>query len=361
MLDKLTKLAEVESSETRRELMSGIATLFISNKDNISDNENSLFGDILTKLLNVMSDADKVDIANDFAETHNAPVGFVMALAQEAAKVAAPILTKSKVFSDHDLIEISENSSQDHRLAISNREYISSDVTDSLIGFGENIVLRSISVNEGAEISNSGLRKMVEYSEGDQTLLSNIINRDNLFNQLKSVVKTLAKSAQTQLTRLLADENPEKLSALMQSANKHLAKDRLGKRVDQIQAKSDLQHIANGALDKDDVIMDFARHDKPLKIATLFASFSDLKEKYIANSMLQVNSDALIVMCKSAEIGIAAVREIGEMRCRILRTPSSSVERFVKDFMDLDESASQRTMRFVKLQVNLKDKAPAKA
>uniref|UniRef100_A0A2A4YT41 DUF2336 domain-containing protein n=1 Tax=OCS116 cluster bacterium TaxID=2030921 RepID=A0A2A4YT41_9PROT len=359
MLEKLTKLAEVESSEKRRELMSGIATLFISNKDNISDNENSLFGDILMKLLNVMDEADKINISNEFAETHNAPVGFAMALANETAKVAAPILTKSKVFSDQDLIEISQNSSQDHRLAISNREHISSDVTDSLISFGENVVLRSISVNEGAEISDMGLRKMVEHSEGDKTLLSNIINRDGLFDQLKSVVKTLAKSAQMQLTRLLADENPEKLSALMQTANKHLAKDRLGKRVDQIQAKSDLQHIADGTLDKDDVIMDFARKDKPLKIATLFASFSDLDEKYIANSMLQINPDALIVMCKSAEVGIAAVREIGEMRCRILRTPSSSVERFVKEFMDLDENASQRTMRFVKLQVNLKDKAQA--
>ena len=359
MLENLTKLALVESSEKRRELMSGIATLFISNKDNISDNENSLFGDILTKLLNVMDDADKVDIANDFAETHNAPVGFAMALAGEAAIVAAPILTKSKVFSDENLVEISENSSQDHRLAISHREQISSYVTDSLISFGENVVLRSISVNEGAQISDSGLRKMVEYSEGDKTLLSNIINRDGLFDQLKSVVKTLAKSAQTQLIKLLADENPEKLTALMQIANKHLAKDRLGKRVDQIQAKTDLQHIANGALDKDDVIMDFARKDKPLKIATLFASFSDLKEKYIANSMLQINGDALIVMCKSADIGISAVREIAEMRCRILKTPSSSVEKFVKDFMDLDENASQRTMRFVKLQVNLKDKAQA--
>ncbi|MBL1420213.1 MAG: DUF2336 domain-containing protein [Alphaproteobacteria bacterium] len=359
MLENLTKLAEVESSEKRRELMSGIATLFISNKDNISDNENSLFGDILTKLLNVIGDSDKVDIANDFAETHNVPIGFAMALAQEAPNVATPILTKSRVFSDQNLVEISENTSQNHRLAISNREQISSYVTDSLISFGENVVLRSISVNEGAQVSHSGLRKMVEHSEGDKTLLSNIINRDGLFDQLKSVAKTLAKSAQMRLAKLLADEHPEKLSALMQIANKHLAKDRSSHRADQNQAKTDLQHIADGTLDKDDVVMEFARKDKPLKIATLFASFTDLKEKYIANSMLQINADALIVMCKSADVGVSAVREIAEMRCRILRTPSSSVEKFVKDFMELDENDSQRTMRFANLEVSSKNKAQA--
>lgn len=357
MLEKLTKLAEVESSEKRRELMSGIASLFISNSDNISDNENSLFGDILSKLLDVMDEDGKVEIATEFAENSNAPVGFVMALAQESAKVAAPILTKSKVFSDEDLIRISETSSEGHRLAISNRENISSEVTDALISFGENVVLRSISTNEGAEISDDGLRKMVEHSEEDQTLLFNLINRDNLFGQLKQVLPTLDEAAQSRLTKLLTDKDPEKLSALMQTANKQLAQDRLGKRVDQIQAKSELQAIDEGQKSREEVVIKFATQDKPLKIATVFASVSGLDEKYVANSLLQFNSDALTVMCKSAGLSIDAVREIGEMRCRILKTPSSSVDKLIKDYINIDENASQRTMRFVKLQTSLKDKA----
>lgn len=356
MLKKLTKLAEVETSEKRRELMSGIADLFMSNSENISDNENSLFGDILSQLLNVMDEDGKLDIATEFAETSNAPVGFVMALAKESAKVAAPILTKSKVFSDEDLIEISETSTEGHRLAISSRDKISSEVTDSLISFGENVVLRSISTNEGAEMSDGGLRKMIDYSEGDQTLLSNLINRDNLFNQLKQVVPTLDKSVQNRLARLLADDNPEKLSALMQTANKSLAQDRLGKRVDEIQAKSELKAIEDGKKTREEVVMNFACNDKPLKIATLFASYANLDEKYVANCLLQINSDALTVMCKSIGLGIDVVREIGEMRCRILRIPSSSIEKLIKDFIDIDENASQRTMRFVKLQTHLKDK-----
>ena len=81
--------------------------------------------------------------------------------------------------------------------------------------------------------------------------------------------------------------------------------------------------------------MEFANKDKPLKIATILASFSEYDEKNIANNMLQFNPSMLVTICKSADIGIAAVREIGDMRCRILKTPSSSVEKFVKDYIDL--------------------------
>lgn len=357
MLNQLAKLAEVDSSEKRRELMTGIADLFISNSDTVNDNESVLFGDILTKLLNVMDEQGKLEISTEFSTQDNAPKSFAMALAQESAIVATPMLTHSTVFTDADLVHISENTDTHHRLAISSREIISSVVTDSLIGFGEDTVLQSIVINKGADISNDGLRKMVEHAQDDQRLASHLVQRTNIFDQLKSVLPTMSDSAQGKFSQVLQSKSPEDLEKLMQSANQEMAKDRLGKKVDSIQAKSEVTAINNGKAAKDDVIIGFAQKDKPLKIATIFASFAKMEEKYVANSILQFNSDALVVLCKSADVSLEAVREIGKMRCRILKIPSSSVDKLVDDYENMDLEASQRTMRFVKLQTNLKDKA----
>lgn len=357
MLNQLTKLAEVDSSEKRRELMTEIADLFMTNSDSVNTSETALFGDILTKLLGVMDEEGKLEISKDFSTSPNAPQSFAMALAQESAEVAAPMLTNSVVFTDEDLVKISQNSDKDHRLAISNRETVSSMVTDSLIGFGEDTVLQSIAVNKGADISNDGLRKMVEHAQDDQALASNLVKRTNIFDQLKSVLPTMSNMAQGQFTMLLKSNSPEELEKLIQTANQEMAKDRLGKKVDTIQAKSEVAAIGNGKASKGDVIINFAQKDKPLKIATLFASFTKLDEKYVANSILQFNSDALVVLCKSADVSIEVVREIGEMRCRILKIPSSSVDKLVDDFENMDLDASQRTMRFVGLQANLKNRA----
>ncbi|MGL1920492.1 MAG: DUF2336 domain-containing protein [Hyphomicrobiales bacterium] len=354
MLQQLAKLAEVDSSEKRRELMSGIAELFMTNSDTVTDNETALFGDILTKLLDVMDEQGKLEISQDFSTSTNAPKNFAMALAQESAEVATPMLTNSTVYTDADLVQISENSDTDHRLAISSRETVSSVVTDSLIGFGENKVLQSIVVNKGAEISNDGLRKIVEHAQDDQTLATNLTQRKNIFDQLKTVLPTMTAKAQGQFSQLLASNSADELEQLMQSAGQEMAKDRLGKKVDSMQAKTEVASINNGKATKNDVIIKFAKADKPLKIATIFASFAKLEEKYVANSILQFNSDALVVLCKSADISIEAVREIGEMRCRILKTPSASVGKFVDDFENMDEEASSRTMRFVGMQTKLK-------
>lgn len=354
MLQQLAKLAEVDSSEKRRELMSGIADLFMTNSDSVNDNETALFGDILTKLLDVMDEGGKLEISQDFSTTPNAPKSFAMALAHESAEVAAPMLTNSTVYTDEDLVQISENSDTDHRVAISNRESVSATVTDSLIGFGENKVMQSIAVNKGAEISNDGLRKMVEHAQNDQALASNLVQRKNIFDQLKTVLPTMSGKAQGQFTQLLESNSADELEQLMKSANQEMAKGRLGKKVDTMQAKTEVASINNGKATKNDVIIKFAKADKPLKIATIFASFAKLDEKFVANSILQFNSDALVVLCKSADVSTEAVREIGEMRCRILKTPSNSVDKLVEDFENMDEDASQRTMRFVGLQAKLK-------
>ena len=136
-----------------------------------------------------------------------------------------------------------------------------------------------------------------------------------------------------------------------------MAKDRLVKKTDQIDAKKTAKSVADGKIDKDQVITIFAKKDKPLKIATLFSKFANLDEKYVTNSLLQFNSDALAVLCKSIEINADTDKEIGEMRCRILKIPSSSVMMLVNDFKELSGEISQRTMRFIKLQTALK-KAP---
>lgn len=357
MLQQLAKLAEVDSSEKRRELMSGIADLFMTNIDSVTENESVIFGDILTKLLSVMDEEGKLEISGDFSHAENAPRNFAMALAKESAEVATPMLENSSVFTDDDLVEISESADTGHRLAISQRETVSSYVTDSLIGFGENTVLQSIVVNKGADISNDGLRKMVEHAQDDQALASNLVRRTNIFDQLKSVLPTMSGAAQGQFTQLLQSNSAEELEALMQSANQEMAKGRLGKKIDSMQVKTEVSAIDHGKATKDEVIIKFAQKDKPLKIATLFASFSKIDEKYVANSLLQFNTDSLVVLCKSVAIGVDAVREIGEMRCRILKIPSSSVSKLVEDFEDMDENASQRTMRFVGMQTNLKGKA----
>lgn len=353
MLSELTKLADENSSEKRRELMTSIADLFITNNDNVSDNEMTLFGDILTILLNVMDHNGKIEISKDFSGLPNPPKSFAMALATEAAEIATPILTSSLVFTDEDLVKISQNGDIEHRLAISNREVISTEVTDSLISFGENVVLRSISVNKGAAISDEGMRIMLEHAVEDKELLVNMANREDLFEQLKLVMPTLPKKAQGQFGSMLARQNPGEFNALLSEANKKLAENSRAKRMDKIQAKAEANNIDKGTISKSQAVIGYARSDKPLKIATLFATFGNLDEKYVSNALLQMNGDALVVLCKSVGIDSYTVREIGEMRCRILKIPSSSIERLVSNFENMDEEASQRTMRFVKLKTNL--------
>ena len=179
-VDALMMLAQENSSEKRRELLHAVTDLFLASVPT-NDAQSALFDDVMTRVASEAGVDGRRDLSVRIAPIDTAPRGIVNQLARdEDISVAGPVLTQSNVLSGDDLVQIAETKGQQHMSAISERQSISSIVTDVLIRRGNHTVLRNVSGNEGAELSENGARTLSEKAVQDAEIQRNLYRRSDL-------------------------------------------------------------------------------------------------------------------------------------------------------------------------------------
>jgi len=176
----LLQLARDKTEQGRQLLTENISDLFISEEGRLSDHERALMGDILIKLVSAVESVVRAELADGVARMENAPPELISLLANDDIAVARPILEHSPVLRTPELIEIIKQRSQEHRLAITIRDYVSPEVSDSLVSFGEHDVLEALLKNPDAEISRRSMEYLVAESRRIDQFREPLLNREDL-------------------------------------------------------------------------------------------------------------------------------------------------------------------------------------
>ncbi|MHA1536777.1 MAG: DUF2336 domain-containing protein [Alphaproteobacteria bacterium] len=164
-LEDLEALARRHNADGRRVILENVADLFLSSEGRLSERESALMTDILHKLVTDVEMTVRRNLAERLAEIDEAPHDLVVALANDDIEVAKPVLLKSGVLRDADLIQIVKNRTQEHLLQVARREALQEGVTDALVDRGEDDVIEALLVNKDASISRQALSYIVERSK----------------------------------------------------------------------------------------------------------------------------------------------------------------------------------------------------
>jgi uncharacterized protein (DUF2336 family) len=172
-----------------------------------SEEEIWTFGEIIGRLAEEIENSARVRLANKLAASNNAPFNIARKLAcDDSIEVAGPMLRKSGRLDTGTLVACAKEKSQQHLLAISERESIPEAVTDILVVRGSRDVVNSLARNSGARLSSTGFLQLVRRSDGDSILTESVGRRKDiprhLFHQLIS-------KASDEVQRKLARERPD--------------------------------------------------------------------------------------------------------------------------------------------------------
>ena len=135
-LQFLLDLALDKSLEGRKTLTATIGDLFSKQDKVLTERERALMSEILSKLIRDCEMAVRRDLGERLSKAPNPPHSLIIALANDEIEVAEPILMKSLVLRDTELIRIIRHRTQHHQLAIAMRRSISSHVSDALVETG---------------------------------------------------------------------------------------------------------------------------------------------------------------------------------------------------------------------------------
>jgi uncharacterized protein (DUF2336 family) len=118
-----------------------------------SEDEIWTFGEVIGRLADEIEVAARARLARRLASFDDAPVNIIHKLAfDDEIDVAGPILQESGRLEAYALVANVCTKSQSHLLAISKRKSIEESVTDVLVTRGNQEVVNSVAINNGARL-----------------------------------------------------------------------------------------------------------------------------------------------------------------------------------------------------------------
>lgn len=179
-VNALLRLARDQSAAARRELVEIIGDLFFDKNNVLSERERATMSDILRQLIHDVEISVRKHLAIRLSDEPDAPSELVYALANDNAEIAHPILMRSNVLKDPQLVEIIRNRDLEHQLSVAMRASVSETVSDALIETGETGVIERLLENPGAEIGRQAMAYLVEQSQRVDAFQNPLIRRKDL-------------------------------------------------------------------------------------------------------------------------------------------------------------------------------------
>ncbi|NIA68207.1 DUF2336 domain-containing protein [Pelagibius litoralis] len=183
-LHSLLQLALTKSIESREQLSSQIAQLSMERDHLLSDQERDLISQILDKLIHEFEAPIRARLSERLSRNPAAPRALVIALANDAIEVARPILLRSTLLSDDELIRIIHHRSRQHQITIARRRELSEEVSDELVGTNDKGVITALLENQSAKISEAALSYLTEQAEHIDEFQEPLVRRQDLTQEL---------------------------------------------------------------------------------------------------------------------------------------------------------------------------------
>lgn len=164
----------------RDQLFRNMAQLYSYVSDRCDDEQVSQYDEVLCQLAELVETEARAHVAKLLAPLDRAPGNVVVKLANDSIEVAQPLLEFSNVLSDDDLIEIVQNQSEDHRVAIAGRNLVAERVGEAIVEHGQSASVRRLVTNTSAEIGQQTLERLVERAVSDAGIASDLRGREDI-------------------------------------------------------------------------------------------------------------------------------------------------------------------------------------
>ncbi len=163
-----------------------VTDMFVTVAAACSDDQLGVFDVVIGRLAARVGPRARLDLSERLAELARAPRGVIRQLALDDIAIARPVLTRSTLLGEHDLITVAAEKGQDHMLAITERPDLSANVTDYLVVKGDRVITHALASNLTALFSGRGMSLMVTRAISDEALQSALGERSDIPDPLKT-------------------------------------------------------------------------------------------------------------------------------------------------------------------------------
>jgi uncharacterized protein (DUF2336 family) len=148
--------------------------------DALSSGERKIAEDIIRVMARDLEQDVRETLSRNLKDCAGLAHDIAVTMASDVEAVSLPVIRYSGVLTDADLIQIVRSRGPAQQTAIARRAMVSAAVADALVGAGDESVVSTLVGNEGAAISETTFRRVVEEFGGSEAVTRPLTRRANL-------------------------------------------------------------------------------------------------------------------------------------------------------------------------------------
>lgn len=320
-LVNFSELSGEAGSARRAELARHVATLFALTSDRCSDEQVDIYDSVLIRLVDMVETEVRRFVAEQMAGLRRGPEETIRKLADDQIEVAEPILKRSTVLRDADLVRIADANGNCHRLAIAHRDVLSEEVTDVLVRRGDLRVKRRVASNEGAVLSDSAIVTLIGDSASDATLQSSLSERADLAEtHIHSLVAVAGEEVRRRLRARGKNTEVERVDEATEIAAQRMSNQYWLGRYDFETARSRVLLLAKRGMVSEATLRRFASEDRFPEAVAAFAWLVRCGVEEVSHWMVRSDTEPFLITAKASglsAITIGSLLAIGPWRHRL--------------------------------------------
>lgn len=320
-LVNFSELTGEDGSARRAELARHVATLFALTSDRCSDEQVDIYDSVLIRLIDMVEMEVSRFVSEQMAGLRRGPEETIRKLAQERIEVAEPILKRSTVLRDADLIRIADSNGNCHRLAIAHRDVLSKEVTDILVRRGDLRVKRKVASNGGAILSDESMQMLISDSASDATLQSYLSDRGDLDEvHIRALVAVAGEEVRRKLLARGKRSEAERVDEATEIAAQRMSNQYWLSRYDFETARSRVLLLAKQGMVSETTLRRFATEDRFPEAVAVFAWLARCGVEEVSHWMVRTDLEPFLIMAKAngtSAITVRALLAIGPWRHRL--------------------------------------------
>ncbi len=348
----LIDLAKEPSSAKRRELLREVTDLYFG-QPATTPQELALFDSVLTQLSSEMEAAVRAALSSRFADASVAPKRLIFTLANDELSVAEPLLTRSPLLSEDDLLHVVKTQGQGHLRAVSKRVDVSEAVSDVIVDRGDDDTLNVLLRNDSARLSRNASEAAVERAVKNPALHEAVVGRASLpadlLNEMYFVVEA-------QLRHRILEENAKLDPALLEQAlsvgRKSVAAKDGALPPDYDQAEAYVSELKAAGELTPRMLARFLRSGGMTHVLVALAQLADIDFHTAKRIVERKELDGLAIVCKAADLDRALFLTYAVVLLGHGSEALGRAQEYGRLYADLPKDTALRTLRFWRMRRN---------
>jgi len=297
-VNELLALTHNKSASARSRVAEVVSDLFFDGHAVLSDRERSLMVDILRHLVHDVEISIRKNLAERLADEPTTPRELITTLANDEIDVARPVLERSDVLQDEELIEVIHHRTLEHQLVIAMRKTVSETVSAALVDTGNVDVIEKLLENRDARISRATMEYLVEESKRTDRYQNPLLSRPDLPGELATRMYWWVSAALRAhiLERFPLDETALD-EAITRTVETAIDSDSHTRKASELARRLK----AAKAIDSKLLVKSLRKGEVAL-FEALFAEIVDIPADLVRRFIFEPGGESLAIACRAAEI-----------------------------------------------------------